>query len=29
MANLFENEEFSPMVNAPSKGKNIAVPVID
>ena len=29
MANLFENEEFSPMVNAPSKGKNIAAPVIE
>ena len=29
MANLFENEEFSPMINAPSKGKNIAVPIIE
>ena len=29
MANLFENEEFSPMVNAPSKGRNVAAPVID
>ena len=29
MANLFENEEFSPMVNAPSKGRNVAIPVID
>ena len=29
MANLFDNEEFSPMINAPRTGRDVAAPVID